>query len=51
MSIVFEDLVYRLNAHTTAEGTTFDAVMNDNGVLEVVCSNNDEFSKRNASRG
>ena len=43
MSIAFEDLVYRLNSHTTAEGTTFDAVMNDNGVLEVVCSNNDEF--------
>ncbi len=44
MSIVFEDLVYRLNEHTTAEGTSFDAVMNDNGVLEIVCSNNDEFS-------
>ncbi|HHJ20168.1 MAG TPA: DUF2170 family protein, partial [Gammaproteobacteria bacterium] len=34
---------HSLNTTTTAEDTTFDAVLTENGVLEVVCSNNDEF--------
>jgi len=44
MSITLEDLAYQLNQATTDEGTTFDAVMTaEEGVLEVVCSNNEEF--------
>ena len=43
MSSILEDLAYRLNIHTTAEGTTFDAVVADNDILEVTCSNNEEF--------
>jgi len=38
------DLMHKLNEQTTAEGTTFQAVLSESGVLEVVCSNNDEFS-------
>jgi len=37
------DLAFKLNAHVTDEGTRFDAVLSDDGVLEVFCSNNDEF--------
>ena len=37
------DLAFKLNAHTTDEGTRFDAVVSEDGVLEVFCSNNDEF--------
>ncbi len=43
MTITLEELAFRLNDHTTDEGTTFDALLLENGVLEVVCSNNDEF--------
>lgn len=43
MTITLDQLSYRLNDHTTDEGTSFDALLMDNGVLEVVCSNNDEF--------
>lgn len=43
MTITLDELSYRLNDHTTDEGTSFDALLMDNGVLEVVCSNNDEF--------
>jgi len=43
MTITLEELAFRLNDHVTDEGTTFDALLMDNGVLEVVCSNNDEF--------
>ncbi len=43
MTINLEDLAFRLNEHTTEEGTAFDAVLNDNGVLDVICSNVDEF--------
>lgn len=43
MSITLDELSYRLNDHTTDEGTSFDALLMDNGVLEVVCSNNEEF--------
>lgn len=38
-----DELAFQLNAHTTSEGTTFDAVVSDNGVLEVTCSNDEEF--------
>ena len=37
------DLAFKLNAHVTDEGTRFDAVLSEAGVLEVVCSNNEEF--------
>ncbi len=43
MTITLEELAFRLNDHTTDEGTSFDALLLENGVLEVVCSNNDEF--------
>lgn len=43
MTITLDELSYRLNDHTTDEGTSFDALLMGNGVLEVVCSNNDEF--------
>ena len=38
------DLMHKLNEQTTAEGTTFQAVLSESGVLKVACSNNDEFS-------
>ncbi len=37
------ELAFKLNDHVTNEGTRFDAVLSEEGVLEVVCSNNDEF--------
>jgi len=37
------ELAFKLNAHTSAEDTRFDAVLSDSGVLEVSCSNNEEF--------
>ena len=37
------ELAFKLNAHITDEGTRFDAVVSEDGVLEVFCSNNDEF--------
>ena len=37
------ELAFKLNAHLTDEGTSFDAVLSDEGVLEVICSNNEEF--------
>jgi uncharacterized protein YjfI (DUF2170 family) len=43
MTFNLEDLAFRLNEHTTEEGTTFDAVLNDNSVLDVICSNVEEF--------
>ncbi len=43
MTITLEELAFQLNDHITDEGTSFDALLLDNGVLEVVCSNNDEF--------
>jgi len=43
MTITLEELAFRLNDHVTEEGTSFDALLLDNGVLEVICSNNDEF--------
>lgn len=41
--MTLNDLAFQLNEHTGEEGTTFDAVVTDNDILEVVCSNNDEF--------
>ena len=41
--MTLDDLAFRLNGHTGEEGTTFDAVVTDSGILEVVCSNDDEF--------
>ncbi|MCU7816139.1 MAG: DUF2170 family protein [Candidatus Thiodiazotropha sp. (ex Rostrolucina anterorostrata)] len=43
MTLSLEEMAFRLNDHITDEGTSFDALLMDNGVLEVVCSNNDEF--------
>lgn len=43
MENTLEGLAYSLNTATTEEGTTFDALLTEDGVLEVVCSNNDEF--------
>ncbi len=44
-----DDLVFRLNNHTTDEGTRFDAVLSENGIIEVVCSNVSEFQINIAS--
>ena len=43
MDTKLEDLVMKLNTASTQEGTRFDAMLTDNGVIEVICSNNDEF--------
>ena len=41
--MTLDELSYRLNGYTGDEGTTFDALVTDDGILQVVCSNNDEF--------
>ena len=41
--MTLDDLAFRLNSYTGEEGTTFDALVTERGILEVVCSNNDEF--------
>ena len=41
--MTLDDLAFHLNEHAGEEGTTFDAVVAENDILEVVCSNNDEF--------
>ena len=38
-----DELAFRLNSFQGEEGTTFDALVTDDGILEVTCSNNDEF--------
>lgn len=43
MQNTLEELAHSLNTTTTEEGTTFDAVIAENGVIEVTCSNNEEF--------
>jgi len=43
MSTTLDELTYRLNSYTSDEGTTFDAQMLDDDVLQVTCSNNEEF--------
>lgn len=37
------ELAFKLNDHQSAEGTRFDALVTDDDVLEVTCSNNEEF--------
>lgn len=41
--MTLDDLAYRLNDYEDEEGTTFDALVTERDILEVVCSNNDEF--------
>lgn len=41
--MTLDELEFRLNGFTGEEGTTFDALVTEDGILEVVCSNNDEF--------
>lgn len=41
--MTLDDLAFRLNDYSGEEGTTFDAIVTENDILEVVCSNNDEF--------
>ena len=41
--MTLDDLAFRLNDHSGEEGTTFDALVTERDILEVVCSNNDEF--------
>ena len=41
--MTLDDLAFRLNDYVDDEGTTFDALVTENDILEVVCSNNDEF--------
>ena len=41
--MTLDDLTFRLNEHSGEEGTTFDALVTERDILEVVCSNNDEF--------
>ena len=43
MQNTLEELAHGLNSAITEEGTSFDAAITDNGVIEVICSNNDEF--------
>jgi len=38
-----DELAFQLNSYVGEEGTSFDAVLNEDGILEVICSNNDEF--------
>ena len=40
--MTLDELEFRLNGFTGEEGTTFDALVTEDGILEVVCSNNDE---------
>ena len=41
--MTLDDFAFRLNDYVDDEGTTFDALVTENDILEVVCSNNDEF--------
>ncbi|MDE0419917.1 MAG: DUF2170 family protein [Gammaproteobacteria bacterium] len=41
--MTLDELSFRLNGYAGEEGTTFDALVTEDGILEVVCSNNDEF--------
>lgn len=41
--MTLDDLAFQLNDYTGEEGTTFDAIVTERDLLEVVCSNNDEF--------
>lgn len=41
--MTLDELAFTLNGFVGDEGTTFDALVTDDGILEVICSNNDEF--------
>lgn len=41
--MTLDDLAFRLNEYSGPEGTTFDALVSERGILEVTCSNDDEF--------
>ena len=41
--MTLDDLAFQLNDYSGEEGTTFDALVTERDILEVVCSNNDEF--------
>jgi uncharacterized protein YjfI (DUF2170 family) len=41
--MTLDELEFRLNDYAGEEGTTFDALVTEDGILEIVCSNNDEF--------
>ena len=41
--MTLDDLAFHLNDYSGEEGTTFDALVTERDILEVVCSNNDEF--------
>ena len=41
--MTLDDMAFRLNDYVNEEGTTFDALVTERDILEVVCSNNDEF--------
>ena len=41
--MTLDDLAFHLNDYSGEEGTTFDALVSERDILEVVCSNNDEF--------
>ncbi|MCZ6804682.1 MAG: DUF2170 family protein [Proteobacteria bacterium] len=38
-----EELAHSLNNTVTDEGTSFEAIVTDNGLIDVTCSNNKEF--------
>jgi len=38
-----EELALSLNNTVTDEGTSFEAIVTDNGLIDVICSNNKEF--------
>ena len=38
-----EELALSLNNTVTNEGTSFEAIVTDNGLIDVICSNNKEF--------
>lgn len=41
--MTLDELAFRLNDFNGEEGTTFDALVTEQDILEVTCSNNDEF--------
>ena len=41
--MTLEDLAFQLNTYTSESGTTFDVLVGDDQILEVTCSNNNEF--------
>jgi len=43
MENALNELAHSLNTTITKEGNSFDAMLTDNGTIEVTCSNNTEF--------